>query len=82
MGRQARRSPSEGLGDPLDELVTFHVIEPGRSDRPTLFEVSMIIGHDTRSGLQDADEDAWKEVIRHAKDLVNQHLSRAETEPA
>lgn len=66
----------------MDELVTFHVIEPGRSDRPTLFEVSMIVGTGTRAGLQDCDEGAWKEVIGHAKDLVQQHLSRAETEPA
>ena len=66
----------------MDELVTFHVIEPGRSDRPTLFEVSMIVGNSTRSALQECDEGAWKQVIGHAKDLVNQHLSRAETEPA
>jgi hypothetical protein len=65
-----------------DELVTFHVIEPGRSDRPTLFEVSMIVESDTRAGLQDCDEDAWKDVIRHAKDLVYEHLQRAETEAA
>lgn len=65
-----------------DELVTFHVIEPGRSDRPTLFEVSMIVDTDTRSSLQDCDEDAWKHVIGHAKDLVTRHLDRAETEAA
>ena len=63
----------------MEELVTFHVIEPGRSDRPTLFEVSMIVEHDTRTGLQDCDEDAWKHVIGHAKNLVQQHLQR---EPA
>jgi hypothetical protein len=57
-----------------EELVTFHVIEPGRSDRPTLFEVSMIVETDTRSGLQDCDEESWKQVIGHAKDLVAQHL--------
>ena len=34
-----------------DELVTFHVIEPGRSARPTLFEVSMIVETDTRLAL-------------------------------
>jgi hypothetical protein len=61
-----------------DELVTFHVIEPGRSDRPTLFEVSMIVEDGTRSGLQDCDEDAWKHVIGHAKDLVAQHLQSTE----
>ena len=68
----------------MDELVTFHVIEPGRSDRPTLFEVSMIVEEDTKVGLQDCDEDAWKHVIGHAKHLVSQHLSRvdAETEAA
>lgn len=66
----------------LDELVTFHVIEPGRSDRPTLFEVSMIVESDTRDALQACDEDAWKHVIGHAKDLVAQHLDRAETEAA
>jgi hypothetical protein len=65
-----------------DELVTFHVIEPGRSDRPTLFEVSMVVEPDTRIALQDCDEDAWKHVIGHAKNLVNQHLLRAETEAA
>jgi hypothetical protein len=65
-----------------DELVTFHVIEPGRGDRPTLFEVSMIVELDTRFGLQNCDEDAWKQVIGHAKDLVTQHLHRAETEAA
>ena len=65
-----------------EELVTFHVIEPGRTDRPTLFEVSMIVETDTRSGLQDCDEDAWKQVIGHAKSLVHQHLQRAETEAA
>ena len=65
-----------------DELVTFHVIEPGRTDRPTLFEVSMIVEPDTRSGLQGCDEDAWKQVIGHAKSLVHQHLTRAETEAA
>ena len=65
-----------------DELVTFHVIEPGRSDRPTLFEVSMIVESDTKAGLQDCDEDAWKQVIGHAKDLVHEHLERAETEAA
>ena len=65
-----------------DELVTFHVIEPGRSDRPTLFEVSMIVEADTRSGLQECDEEAWQQVIGHAKDLVAQHLERAETEAA
>ena len=65
-----------------DELVTFHVIEPGRSDRPTLFEVSMIVEPDTRSSLQDCDVDAWKHVIGHAKDLVTRHLDRAETEAA
>jgi hypothetical protein len=57
-----------------EELVTFHVIEPGRCDRPTLFEVSMIVETETRSGLQDCDEDAWKQVIGHAKDLVARHL--------
>ena len=62
-----------------DELVTFHVIEPGRSSRPTLFEVSMIVEPDTRSGLQDCDEEAWQNVIGHAKLLVHQHLERAET---
>jgi hypothetical protein len=66
----------------MDELVTFHVIEPGRSDRPTLFEVSMLVEPDTRSGLQDCDEDAWKHVIGHAKSLVTQHLHRAEAEAA
>jgi hypothetical protein len=66
----------------MEELVTFHVIEPGRRDRPTLFEVSMIVEPETRSGLQDCDEDAWKHVIGHAKDLVHEHLDRAETEPA
>ena len=66
----------------MDELVTFHVIEPGRSDRPTLFEVSMIVENETRVGLQDCDQDAWKQVIGHAKDLVHQHLERAETEAA
>jgi hypothetical protein len=65
-----------------DELVTFHVIEPGRTDRPTLFEVSMIVEPDTRCGLQDCDENAWKQVIGHAKSLVHQHLTRAETEAA
>ena len=65
-----------------EELVTFHVIEPGRTDRPTLFEVSMIVEPDTKIGLQDCDEDAWKHVIGHAKDLVHQHLERAETEAA
>jgi hypothetical protein len=65
-----------------DELVTFHVIEPGRGDRPTLFEVSMIVESDTRSSLQDCDADAWKHVIGHAKELVGQHLERAEAEPA
>ena len=65
-----------------DELVTFHVIEPGRSDRPTLFEVSMIVETETRSGLQDCDEDAWRHVIGHAKNLVSRHLDRAETEAA
>ena len=65
-----------------DELVTFHVIEPGRSARPTLFEVSMIVEADTRSGLQECDEDAWQQVIGHAKYLVAQHLDRAETEAA
>ncbi len=63
-----------------DELVTFHVIEPGRGDRPTLFEVSMIVDVDTRTNLQGCDEDAWKHVIGHAKDLVTQHLERAGTE--
>lgn len=61
-----------------DDLVTFHVIEPGRSDRPTLFEVSMIVETGTRSGLQECDEDAWKHVIGHAKDLVSQHLQSTE----
>ena len=65
-----------------DELATFHVIEPGRRDRPTLFEVSMIVEPETRSSLRDCDEDAWRQVIGHAKDLVSQHLLRAETEPA
>jgi hypothetical protein len=65
-----------------EELVTFHVIEPGRGDRPTLFEVSMIVETDTRAGLKDCDDDAWRHVIAHAKDLVAQHLSRAETEAA
>ena len=65
-----------------DQLVTFHVIEPGRSSRPTLFEVSMIVETDTRSALQECDEDAWKHVIGHAKDLVARHLVRAETEAA
>lgn len=65
-----------------EELVTFHVIEPGRTDRPTLFEVSMIIETDMRSGLQDCDEDSWKHVIGHAKDLVAQHLERTEAEAA
>jgi hypothetical protein len=65
-----------------DQLVTFHVIEPGRSSRPTLFEVSMIVETDTRSALQDCDEDAWKHVIGHAKHLVARHLVRAETEAA
>ena len=65
-----------------DELVTFHVIEPGRSERPTLFEVSMIVEPDTRRGLQDGDEDAWKHVITHAKNLVTRHLHGAETEAA
>ena len=60
-----------------DELVTFHVIEPGRSARPTLFEVSMIVESETRSGLQECDEDAWQHVIGHAKYLVAQHLERA-----
>lgn len=66
----------------MDELVTFHVIEPGRSDRPTLFEVSMIVESDTKVGLLDCDEEAWQHVIGHAKDLVHQHLERAETEAA
>ena len=65
-----------------DELVTFHVIEPGRSSRPTLFEVSMIVEPETRLALQECDEDAWKHVIGHAKHLVSQHLERAETEAA
>jgi hypothetical protein len=66
----------------MDELVTFHVIEPGRSDRPTLFEVSMIVEPDTRTGLQECDEESWKHVIGHAKELVSEHLLRAETEAA
>ena len=37
-----------------DELVTFHVIEPGRSSRPTLFEVSMIVEPDTRLACRNA----------------------------
>ena len=37
----------------MEELITFHVIEPGRSDRATLFEVSMIVDPDTKVGLQD-----------------------------
>ena len=61
-----------------DELVTFHVIEPGRSDRPTLFEVSMIVETSTRDSLQDCDADAWKHVIGHAKNLVAQHLQSTE----
>lgn len=65
-----------------DELVTFHVIEPGRTARPTLFEVSMIVEPETRSALQECDEDAWQHVIGHAKDLVAQHLDRSETEAA
>ena len=65
-----------------DELVTFHVIEPGRGERPTLFEVSMIVEPETRTGLQDSDEDSWKHVIGHAKNLGTQHLHRAETEAA
>ncbi len=65
-----------------EELVTFHVIEPGRARRPTLFEVSMIVETETRSGLRECDEDAWKQVIGHAKRLVAQHLQRAETEAA
>jgi len=65
-----------------DQLVTFHVIEPGRSSRPTLFEVSMIVEPETRSALQECDGDAWHYVIGHAKDLVAQHLDRAETEAA
>ncbi|MEA2386148.1 MAG: hypothetical protein QOJ22_322, partial [Thermoleophilaceae bacterium] len=43
---------------------------------------SMIVESDTRDGLQECDEDAWKHVIGHAKDLVMQHLDRAETEAA
>ena len=46
-----------------DELVTFHVIEPGRSSRPTLFEVSMIVEPDTRSGLQDCDEEIQRQAM-------------------
>jgi hypothetical protein len=66
-----------------EELVTFHVIEPGRSDRPTLFEVSMIVAPETRSGLKDCDDDAWKQVIGHAKELVARHLHTSpETEAA
>ena len=65
-----------------DDLVTFHVIEPGRSSRPTLFEVSMIVEPGTRTGLQDCDEDAWRHVIGHAKDLVHEHLSKSEAEAA
>ena len=65
-----------------EELVTFHVIEPGRGNRPTLFEVSMIVEPDTRTGLKDCDEDSWRQVIGHAKDRVVQPLNRAETEAA
>lgn len=66
-----------------EELVTFHVIEPGRSARPTLFEVSMIVDPGTRTGLQDCDAESWKHVIGHAKDLVSQHLeSTTEAEAA
>ncbi|HYH59714.1 MAG TPA: hypothetical protein VD790_10915 [Thermoleophilaceae bacterium] len=65
-----------------DELVTFHVIEPGSTGRPTLFEVSMIVELDTRTGLQDCDQESWQHVIGHAKNLVAQHLDRAEIEPA
>jgi hypothetical protein len=39
----------------------------------------MIVESDTRSGLQDCDEEAWQHVIGHAKHLVAQHLERAET---
>lgn len=65
-----------------EELVTFHVIEPGRGDRPTLFEVSMIVDDVTRCGLQDCDEDMWRHVIGHAKHLVARHLRSAEAEAA
>ena len=65
-----------------EELVTFHVIEPGRSDRPTLFEVSMIVETGTRSGLESCDEDAWCYVIGHAKELVARHLQSTEAEAA
>ncbi len=57
-----------------EELVTFHVIEPGRSARPTLFEVSMIVEPATRTGLQGCDETAWRYVIGHAKELVARHV--------
>ena len=66
-----------------EELVTFHVIEPGRTDRPTLFEVSMIVEPEMRDELQECHDDAWKYVIGHAKKLVAQHLdSTTEAEAA
>ena len=55
-------------------LVEFHVVEPGITNRPTLFEVTMIVEPDTQAALAHCDTAAWQHVIRRAKDLIGDHL--------
>ena len=55
-------------------LVEFHVVEPGITNRPTLFEVTMIVEPDTQAALAHCDTAAWQQVIGRAKDLIDEHL--------
>mgnify|MGYP001126224311 FL=1 len=60
-------------------LVQFHVVEPGVDDAPTLFKVTMWVPNDTRTRISRDDPAAWREVIRKAKRLVNEHLAERRT---
>ena len=55
-------------------LVEFHVVEPGVTSRPTLFEVTMIVEPDQQAALAHCDGEAWVQVIRRAKQLIGEHL--------
>jgi hypothetical protein len=63
-------------------LVEFHVVEPGVTSRPTQFEVTMIVEPDQQAALAHSDGEAWVQVIRRAKQLIGEHLdSERESSP-
>lgn len=55
-------------------LVQFHVVEPGVSDSPTLFKVTMWVPDDTRAAIAGDDPHAWREVLSKTKTLIGDHL--------